>query len=238
MSDFKRRAIVTGGSRGIGRACCLELAAHGFEVTVNYLKSRESAESLAEDIGGRAYRADVSDHNEICEMVSSIHGAGVVVCNAGIAMQRLFTDTTPEDWRRLFSVNVDGVYNVCHAAAQYMIHEKWGRIIIMSSMWGIRGASCEVAYSAAKAALIGMTKALSKELGPSGITVNCIAPGVIDTDMNRELGSETMEELRQDTPMMRIGKPEDVGSLCAFLASDASEFITGQVISVDGGFAV
>lgn len=238
MTEFKRRAIVTGGSRGIGRACCEALAACGFETMVNYNKSKAAAEELAAQIGGSAFCADVSDFDAVHNMVNSISGGGVLVCNAGIAMQKLFTDTTPEDWRRIFAVNVDGAYNACHAAIPYMVHEKWGRIIIISSMWGIRGASCEAAYSATKAALIGLTKALSKELGPSGITVNCIAPGVIDTEMNSALDAETIDLLREDTPVMRIGKPEDVAALCAFLASDHASFITGQIISTDGGFAV
>lgn len=238
MTEFKRRAIVTGGSRGIGRACCEALAADGFEVTVNYNRSRAAAEELSQRIGGRAVCADVSDFDAVRRMVESVSGAGVLVCNAGISMQKLFTDTTPEDWRKIFGINVDGAYNACHEAIPYMVHEKWGRIIIISSMWGVRGASCEAAYSATKAALIGLTKALSKELGPSGITVNCIAPGVIDTDMNRALGAETMKELCEETPVMRIGTPEDVAALCAFLASDKASFITGQVISADGGFSV
>ncbi len=238
MTEFRKRAIVTGGSRGIGRACCLALGREGFYVTVNYNKSREAAELLAEEISGRAVKADVRDYDKVCELVKGAGGAGVLVVNAGISQIKLFTETEPEDWREIFSVNVDGAYNVCRHAVPYMVREHWGRIIIISSMWGVRGASCEVAYSASKAALIGMTKALAKELGPSGITVNCIAPGVIDTDMNSELDDKTLEELRYDTPVMRLGKPEDVAELCAFLASDRAEFITGQVISADGGFSV
>jgi 3-oxoacyl-[acyl-carrier protein] reductase len=238
MSDFKKRAIVTGASRGIGASCARLLSRDGFDVTINYLSSEEKAKNLASEIGGKSFQADVSDFNAISDMVNSISGAGVLVCNAGIAMQKLFTDTTPEDWRRIFAVNVDGVYNACHAAIPYMVHEKWGRIIIMSSMWGIRGASCEVAYSATKSALIGLTKALAKELGPSGITVNCIAPGVIDTEMNAILDKETLSELCEETPLMRLGSPDDVGELVSFLASDRASFITGQIISADGGFAV
>lgn len=238
MSDFKKTALVTGGSRGIGAATAEALGNAGYCVTINYLKSQGSAEALAGRIGGTAFKADVSDPGEAEALVKSSGGAGVLVLNAGISLVKQIQDTTPEDWRRLFSVNVDGAYNVIRAALPDMLREHWGRIIIISSMWGIRGASCEAAYSAAKAALIGLSKALAKELGPSGITVNCLCPGVIDTDMNRALGEETLRSLAEDTPLMRLGKPEDVANAVLFLASDAASFITGQVISVDGGYAV
>ena len=238
MMRFKNRAIITGASLGIGAECARVLAEDGLSVTVNYLNSEKKALALASEIGGQAVRADVADKPAVDKMVSDVDGVGVLVGNAGIAMQKLFTDTTPEDWRRMFAVNVDGVYNACHAAVPYMVREKWGRIIIVSSMWGIRGASCEVAYSAAKAALIGFTKALAKELGPSGITVNCVCPGVIDTDMNAVLDGETLASLCEETPVGRLGTPRDVAEVVRFLASDKASFITGQVISADGGFAV
>lgn len=238
MSDFCKRALVTGGSRGIGEAICRQLAADGMTVTVNYNSSRERAERLASDIGGTAHRADAADFDAVRAMTDSVGGAGVLVINAGISLIKLIQYTTPAEWRRIFAVNVDGAYNAVTADLPYMLREHWGRIVIISSMWGVRGASCESAYSASKAALIGFTKALAKELGPSGITVNCVCPGVIDTDMNRELGEDVLNELREETPVMRLGKPEDVAKLVGFLAGDGAEFITGQIITADGGFSV
>lgn len=233
-----RRALVSGASRGIGAACAAALARDGAYVTVNCLNNLDLAEKVAADIGGRAYAADVSDGKAVEKMFEDVGSVDILVVNAGIALQKLFTDTTPLEWRRLFAVNVDGAYNLIRCALPHMIHEKWGRIVIVSSVWGVRGASCEAAYSAAKAALIGLTRALSKELGPSGITVNCIAPGVIDTDMNSHLSAETLEELRYETPLSRIGTPEEVAAAVRFLCSEEAAFITGQVLGVDGGFGV
>ncbi len=233
-----RRALISGASRGIGAACARALAAAGCRVAVNYFASRDRAEALASEIGGGAYMADVSDRAAVERLYREVGDVDILVVNAGVALQKLFTDTTPEDWRRVFAVNVDGAYNLIEGALPHMIHEKWGRIVIVSSVWGLRGASCEVAYSASKAALIGLTKALAKELGPSGITVNCVAPGVIDTDMNSILTPETMEELREETPICRVGEPSDVAAAVRFLCSEEAAFITGQVLGVDGGFAV
>ncbi len=238
MSEFKKRAIVTGASRGIGAAIASLFGKSGYSVTVNYNKSREAAEAVAAETGGAAFKADVSVPEEAEALVNGAGGAGILVLNAGVSLIKQIQDTTPEDWRRVFSVNVDGAYNVIRAAVPFMLREHWGRIIIISSMWGIRGASCEAAYSASKAALLGLTKALSKELGPSGITVNCLCPGVIDTEMNAGLGEETLRCLVEDTPLLRLGTAEDVAGAALFLASGSASFITGQVISVDGGFAV
>lgn len=238
MTEFRKTAVITGASRGIGAAIASALGDAGYRVTVNYIKSRERAEELASKIGGTAFKADVSLSEDAEALVKSSGGAGVLVLNAGISLLKQIQDTTPDEWRRIFAVNVDGAYNCIRAAVPDMIKERWGRIIIISSMWGIRGASCEAAYSASKAALIGLSKALAKELGPSGITVNCLCPGVIDTDMNKALDAETLSSLVEDTPIMRLGKPEDVASAVLFLASDSASFITGQIISVDGGFAV
>ena len=159
----------------------------------------------------------------------------VLVNNAGIAQIKMFTDTTEEDWDRMMGVNVRGLYNTCRAFVPQMISRKSGRIINLSSMWGIAGASCEVAYSTSKAAVIGFTKSLAKELGPSGITVNCVAPGVIDTEMNEEITPEVMEELRNEIPLQRIGSASEVAGVVSFLASQEARYVTGQVISVDGG---
>ena len=233
-----KTALISGGSRGIGAACVRALARDNLCVAVNYRTSREKAEELALSVGGLAVEADVSEGKAVEKMFEAVGNVDILVVNAGISLQKLFSDTTPEDWRRIFAVNVDGAYNLIQAALPHMIHEKWGRIVIISSMWGLRGASCEVAYSASKAALVGLTKALAKELGPSGITVNCVAPGVIDTDMNGNLAPETLTELADETPLCRLGTPEDVAEAVRFLCSDAAGFITGQVLSVDGGFAV
>jgi len=232
------KALVTGASRGIGEAIARALSADGFKVYVNYSDSREKALRLADEIGGVAVRADVSDLTQVRSMYDEIGEINVLVCNAGISEYGLFSEISPEKWRRIFAVNVDGAYNCVKCALPYMINRKSGSIITVSSVWGIHGASCEAAYSSSKAALIGLTKSLAKELGPSCIRVNCIAPGVIETDMMSGFSAEDKERLIDRTPLCRLGKPSDVASLAAFLASDKSEFITGQVFGVDGGFAL
>ncbi len=239
--------IVTGASRGIGKACALAFGKSGANVIINYTRSKEKAEELCEDIsklGGRAlpFCADVADRKAVDEMIAFAHSnfgsISTLVNNAGIAEQIMFCDITEEKWDRMFAVDVKGVYNCIQAALPDMIHNKSGRIINISSMWGITGASCEVHYSAAKAAVIGMTKALAKELGPSGITVNAIAPGVISTEMNGNISEEIMSELKEETPIGRIGTPEDIAETTMFLASPKASFITGEVISVNGGFVI
>jgi len=233
-----KTALVTGASRGIGEAISRQLSADGFKVYVNYLNSHEKALVLAEAIGGIAVKADVSDFNQVQTMFDEIGEVNVLICNAGISEYGLFSDINPEKWRKIFSVNVDGVYNCVQCALPSMIKNKSGSIITMSSVWGVHGASCEAAYSASKAAVIGLTKSLAKELGPSGIRVNCIAPGVIETEMMSGFSIEEKGSLRDATPLCRLGKPSDVAFLAAFLASNKSDFITGQVLGVDGGFAL
>ncbi len=242
---MNQTVLITGASRGIGRAAAAAFARNGYNVAVNYCKSKEKATDLADELNGygvmaAAYQADVSDKTAVGEMFGKaeqeLGRISVLVNNSGIAEQILFSDITEEKWDRMFAVNVKGTYNCTQAALPSMIHEKYGRIINVSSMWGISGASCEVHYSASKAALIGFTKALAKEVGLSGITVNCIAPGVIGTDMNSAISGEILEELKEDTPLNRIGTPEDVAAAILFLASDKASFITGQTLSVDGGF--
>lgn len=239
--------IVTGASRGIGKACALAFGKKGANVIVNYSNSKEKAEEVCEEIsklGGRAlpFCADVADRKAVDEMIAFAHSnfgsISTIVNNAGIAEQIMFCDITEEKWDRMFAVDVKGVYNCIQAALPDMIHNKSGRIINISSMWGITGASCEVHYSAAKAAVIGMTKALAKELGPSGITVNAIAPGVISTEMNGNISEEIMSELKEETPIGRIGTPEDIAETALFLASPKASFITGEIISVNGGFVI
>ena len=185
---------------------------------------------------------DIADENNVREMFRKIGetfgGADVVVNNASFAEQLMFQDITYEKWRRMFAVTVDGAFFTVQNALPHMLHEKRGRIINISSMWGEVGASCEVHYSAAKGALIAMTKALAKELGPSGITVNCITPGVIDTEMNAHLSAEDLAELCEETPLGRLGSPDDIAETVAFLASAEAGFITGQIIGVNGGFVI
>ncbi len=233
-----KTALVTGASRGIGEAIARELSKNGFKVYINYNNCPEKALALAEEIGCVALKADVSDLTQVQLMYDEIGDINVLVCNAGISEYGLFSDTSPEKWRRVFAVNVEGVYNCVQCALPSMIKRKSGSIITLSSVWGIHGASCEAAYSASKSAVIGLSKSLAKELGPSGIRVNCIAPGVIETNMMSGFSDEDKERLCEETPLCRLGKPSDVAFLAAFLASDKSDFITGQVFGVDGGFAL
>lgn len=242
-----KTALVTGASRGIGRAIAVRLARDGYHIAVNYRENTAAAEETLRMIteqggSGALYRSDISDGKAVSEMMDKISadtgGAEVVVNNAGIAEQIMFCDITEEKWDRMFNVDVKGAYLVTRAALPFMIHQKYGRIINISSMWGVSGGSCEVHYSAAKAALIGMTKALAKELGPSGITVNCIAPGVITTEMNGHLDGDTLSALRDETPVMRLGTPEDAAEAVSYFASRAAGFVTGQVLSVDGGITL
>ncbi|MBQ3127778.1 MAG: 3-oxoacyl-ACP reductase FabG [Clostridia bacterium] len=237
--------IVTGSARGIGAATAALFADIGYNVVINYNTSEAEALALCEKItanGGRAIavQADVSKMSEakhlFVEAKKAFGAVDVLVNNAGIAQQKLFTDITEDDYDRMFDCNVKSVFNCCQCALPDMIHNKYGRIINVSSMWGVVGASCEVHYSASKAAVIGMTKALAREVAPSGITVNCIAPGVIDTPMNKGFDEETITALKEETPVGRLGTPEDIARAIAFLADKNSGFITGQTLGIDGGF--
>lgn len=238
-------ALITGSSRGIGASCALLFAQKGYGVIVNYLKNGDKAEELCKkigEIGGTAvaYRADVRLQSDVEAMFEfaekEFGGIDVLVNNAGISTWGLLQDTTEDEWNDLFSVAPGGAFRCSKAAIGQMLRRGGGSIVNISSVWGVYGASCEAAYSASKAAVIGLTKALAKELGPSGIRVNCVAPGVIDTDMNRVHGEETLRELAEATPLGRIGTPEEVAECVYFLASDESRFVTGQVLGVDGGF--
>ena len=237
-----KTVLITGATRGIGEATARLFKEKGYRICINYQKSKKKAEMLEKELDAYAFCADVSKKNEVDEMFSEINerfgGVDVLVNNAGIAQFKLFSDITEDEWDRMFDINVKGMFNCTQAALPYMIHNKCGKIINVSSMWGITGASCEVHYSASKAAVIGFTKALAKELGPSGICVNCVAPGVIKTDMCAGLSDEDMDVLADETPIGRIGTPEDVAKAIMFLATDDSDFITGQVISPNGGFVI
>ncbi len=238
-------AVITGSARGIGAATAALFARLGYNVVINYNTSEAEAKSLCAKIcqdGGNAIavKADVSKKDEVQflfnEAKRNFGDVSVLVNNAGIAQQKLFTDITDEDYEQMFDCNVKSVFNCCQCALPDMIHNKYGRIINISSMWGIVGASCEVHYSASKAAVIGMTKALAREVAPSGITVNCIAPGVIDTPMNKGFDAETIEALKEETPVGRLGTAEDIARAVAFLADEKSSFVTGQTLGIDGGF--
>ena len=239
-----KTALITGASRGIGRAAALRLAEDGFRVIVNYHTSKGEAQSLLDELNARkfpgctAVQADVSDRAQVEKMFALAGGVDVLVNNAGIAQQKLFTDLTEQDWDRMFDVDVKGIFHCCQCALPYMIHRKQGKIINISSMWGQVGASCEVHYSAAKAAVIGLTKALAKEVGPSGIQVNCVAPGVIATEMNAQLDESTLCGLKEETPLGMLGAPEDIAAAVSFLAGENSRFITGQVLGVNGGMII
>lgn len=246
MSE-RKNVLITGASRGIGAAAARLFARQGWGVGIGCHKAIDRARALAEELGGlgvpaRVYPADVAQREEVQGMADAfLRDFGtldVLVCNAGIARQELFTDITEASWREMLGVNLDGVFYCCQAALPHMIHRKQGKIITLSSMWGQVGASCEVAYSAAKAGVIGLTKALAKEVGPSGITVNCVAPGLIETEMNRNLSPETKAALAEETPLERLGTPEDVARAIWFLASPAGDFFTGQVLAPNGGWVI
>lgn len=240
-------ALVTGASRGIGKETARQLAHRGYHVAVHYNASREEAEALcaslrAEGCTASPFQADIADPAQVRRMAQDVlsvyHRVDLLVNNAGVAAQQLFTDVTDADWARMVGVNLSGAFYVTRAFLPGMISRRSGCVLFVSSMWGQVGASCEVCYSACKAGLIGMTKALAKETGPSGVRVNCIAPGVIDTDMNARLDANTLDALAQETPLCRLGTPQDVARAVAFLGGEEAAFITGQVLGVNGGFVV
>ena len=242
---MKRVALVTGASRGIGRATAARLAREGYAVGVNYYERKDKADELAAALRGEgcealAVQADVAVRAEADAMVQAVEDAfgpvTLLVNNAGVAGQALFQDVTDELWNRYFAVNLNGMRHTIQAVLPRMIHEKAGCIVNISSIWGQHGASCEVTYSCTKHAIIGLTRSLAMELAPSGIRVNCVAPGVIDTDMVQVLGQDTLRALAEQTPLGRLGTPEDIAAAVAFLASDGASFITGQVLTADGGF--
>lgn len=237
-----KNVLITGGSRGIGRAMVKMFSERGYSVAFTYKECIDNANELSRETGAIAIMADSSCELDVIEAVKTfekkIGNVEILINNAAVSSTSLFTDITTDEWRRIFSVNVEGPFMYTKQVLPSMIRRKNGRIINVSSMWGITGASCEVHYSASKAALIGMTKALAKELGPSNITVNCIAPGVIDTDMNKFLSDEDVAELKAETPLMRIGAPEEVAETALFLAGDGASFITGDVINVNGGYLI
>ncbi len=243
-----KTVLITGASQGIGRATALAFARAGYAVAAGYHTSASEAALLSSqlrELGADAetFQADISDRIQvdaaISRMTARFGHIDVLVNNAGIAApQKLLGDFSEQEWERLLAVNVTGLFHTCKAVIPQMIARKSGRIINLSSIWGICGGSCEVPYSATKAAIIGFTKALAKELGPSGITVNCVAPGVIDTRMNAHLPTQALGALAEETPLGRLGTPEEVASCILFLAGEEGSFLTGQVISPNGGLVI
>ena len=235
-------ALVTGGSRGIGREICRVLAREGWHVAVNYNNSAVAAQTLADEINGIAVGGNVASPADVDAMFTKIRAeldeVSLLVNNAGIGEYGLFTDLSFQRWNELIGTNLTGAFNCCKAAIPAMVRDKSGCIINTASMWGEVGASCEAAYSVTKAGLIGMTKALAKELGPSGIRVNAVSPGCIETDMMARFSPAEREALADETPLGVIGQPSDAAEAVAFLASEKARFITGQVLGVNGGFVI
>lgn len=232
-----KKAIVTGGCGGIGLAVCSQLAADGYFVYVNYAHSKEKAERLADGINGAAVCFDVTNKEAVRSFFSS-NNIDLLVNNAGVSVIDLFTSVSDENSDRIMGINLIGAMNCSRAALPYMIREKSGCIINIASMWGQCGASCEVDYSASKAGMIGFTKALAKEVAPSGIRVNSVSPGFIMTEMNNRFSDEDLELIRDDIPLGIFGKPEHIADAVSFLASDKAEYITGQVLAVNGGMVI
>ncbi len=244
-----KTALITGGSGGIGTALCVAFAQSGYNVIIHCNKNIEKAENLAKvlnesyKIDTLAVQSDVSDRDSVNGMFDIIDekfsGVDVLVNNAGIAQQKLFTDISVDEWKAMTGTNLDGVFNCCQEVLKrYMISKHKGVILNISSMWGQVGASCEVHYSAAKAGVIGLTKALAKEVGLSGIRVNCICPGVVMTDMMKSFDEQTINELKEETPLNALGTPKDIADASLFLCSERAKFITGQVLGVNGGFVI
>jgi len=242
-----KTALITGASKGIGKETAKLFAQQGYNVLINYKTSVKLADELCLDLAGKgliatAYKADVSNRQEVNGMVDFIlakyGGIDILVNNAGISHISLFGDTLEEQWDNVISVNLKGVFNCCQAVLPHMLKNKKGKIINVSSIWGITGASCEVAYSASKAGVIGLTKALAKELGPSNIQVNCVAPGIIETNMNSNFNEAELLSLKEETPLMRFGSAQEIAKSIYFLASEDASFYTGQVFSPNGGYLI
>ena len=235
-----KTALVTGGSRGIGAAIVRALTRQGWQVAFCYKSSQEAADTLAKETGATALLCDVTDSAQVQIMIADtlrrLGHIDLLVNNAGVAWQGLLTDMTDTDWHTVLDTSLSAAFFTCRGVIPGMVSRRTGRIINISSIWGRVGASCEAAYSAAKAGLIGLSKALSKELGPSGITVNCLCPGVIQTDMLASFTPDDLAMLADETPLCRLGTPEDVAAAVCWLAAEEAGFVTGQVIGVDGGF--
>ncbi len=246
---MEKTVIITGAASGIGAACATIFAQNNYNVAICYNSSKKEACELSENLNAKmkkkcteVFHVDVKNKSSVLEMYNNVikhfNCIDVLINNAGIASQKLINDVSINEWDEMFNINVRGAFLCTQAVLPQMINKKQGAIINISSIWGVTGASCEVAYSATKSAIIGFTKALSKEVGPSGISVNCIAPGVINTPMLANFNEEDKQSLAEETPLCRLGEPQDIANTALFLASEGASFITGQVLCVDGGFAV
>lgn len=239
---MRQTVWITGGARGIGAATVRTFAQAGWRVAFSYRQSTQQAQVLAEQTGALALQADMTDRAAVQGCMEQIHDAlgpvGAVVCNAGVAQQKMFCDLTDDDWDFVMDGNLRSVFYTIQAALPDLIHDKDGAIVTVSSVWGIAGASCESHYAASKAGLIGLTKSLAHELGLSGIRVNCVAPGVIDTDMNAMHDADTLHALAQETDLGRLGSADEVARTIRYLCSPDASFVTGQVLGVTGGFVV
>lgn len=243
-----KTVLVTGAAKGIGAAICVAFAKEGYNIALNYNKSEEKAKALSKtlrdtyNVDVLTLKADVSKKSEVQNMIDIIiehfSSIDVLVNNAGVSLIKLFQDTSEIEWNNIISTNLTSIYNTSNLVLPYMIKNHSGSIINISSMWGEVGASCEVAYSASKAGIIGFTKALAKEVGPSNIRVNCVSPGIIDTDMNKELSLEILSEIKEEIPLRNIGTPKNIADAVLFLASNKASYITGQVLSVNGGYVM
>jgi 3-oxoacyl-[acyl-carrier protein] reductase len=247
MNAKLKNVIVTGASRGIGRTTAALFAIKGYNVLINYNQSKEEALKLQRRLSSRGFsaalfQADVSKREQVDAMTdycrNRFGGVDILINNAGIAQQKLFIEISQREWDEMINVDLKGVFNCSQSALKYMLRQKKGKIINVASIWGLVGGSCEVHYSAAKAGVIGFTKALAKELGPANIQVNCIAPGIIKTAMNNSLSPQELAELAEATPLLKLGRTRDIASCALFLASEAADFITGQVMSPNGGFVI
>lgn len=240
---YTKTVLITGGSRGIGKAMVCAFARAGYQVLLNFNHSETLANEIASEFSNvKIYGADVGNQNNVFQMVEytkqNFGGIDILINNAGISCSGLLQDLQSDEWQRLMNVNLTGVYNCCKAVLPDMISKKQGKIINISSIWGMVGASNEVAYSASKAGVIGLTKALAKEVGPSNIQVNCIAPGIVMTDMISEYSMDELNTITEQIPLGRIGATSDIANLALFLASDSANYITGQVLSPNGGWVI
>lgn len=245
---LKKTVLITGASRGIGKSTAEEFSRKGWNLLVNYNKSQNEAVELVTALNNMGkgsaelFQADVANREQVDSMIEyaikKFGNIDVLVNNAGLSSQNLFTEISQAEWDEIMDVNLRGVFNCCQSVLPFMLQRKSGKIINISSIWGLTGAACEVHYSAAKAAVIGLSKALAKELGPSNIQVNCVCPGIIKTDMLKDLSTEDLSDLELASPLLRLGTPEDIAHCIYFLASPEASFFTGQVLSPNGGFVI